>query len=679
MRLWKYTSASGDTTAAFQFAKDFLQARNYEDYYSYAVDPGSKKIASDIEKAWKPNRLERMADRCHDGGQDYITLGDSVTSATDIDSIVCQGYDDKWRSIWKASDYCTWTEWLIWNRGKHSNSAMPEVTSDFHMHFISERRAGPLTQRALEEVYQRLSNNHTRYTAFMDTHVTFETSNLDPILANLLLGSDVPILGQARPDGYFSIFMTIPHGPNVEITSLHCTLATVSASDDPCGQPTLLSNIDWDSVQLYKDPEHVKKLRQIWDKSQQEDWRFNRMLGKKVPPEWPQLRVTRVSFASTKPAAAATLVSGLLEGEVPSATIDTANTVPGCVETHSIQLSDQTGESFELAWVHRPADKQGTASLALLEQYALEIRGDFSERSWRNWEHLMDYHVGVSHQQCKPMISRLKANSVGFFIGEQGSHNELFVSIFFQDATGLVYEVVCLDQLSQADFCESFSSPEFYYASCCLDPNAFNNTQSLRLTSQANRLQELAWMNASPTAGNRDVNLKWCLYTLLSLALVALVFVIIRQLQIKRSARLIQRLVRWIIGGSLISAMLLILVNRLYVSEQQHQQGTLDVEQIQQQLMLSGFEQNSMKLQKEQNSERHKRARAARESIVVSARRSTTAPPSQGAAIAAPNESNVGSEGRPLGDARAGSQSSTRRRRQSIKQREASRKPATKK
>jgi hypothetical protein len=256
------------------------------------------------------------------------------------------------------------------------------------------------------------------------------------------------------------------------------------------------------------------------EQSEQEDWRFNRILGKKVPPEWPQLRVTRISFASTKPAAAAALVSALLKGGVPSATIDTANTVAGCVETHSIQLSDQTGESFELAWVHRPADKQGTASLALLEQYALEIRGDFSERSWRNWEHLMDYHVGVTHQQCKPMISRLKANSVGFFIAEQGSHNELFVSIFFQDATGIVYGVVCLDQLSQADFCELLSVPEFYYNSCYLDPNAFNDTQSLRLISQANQLQGLDRVSASPAVGNKAADSKWSSYALLTLALV---------------------------------------------------------------------------------------------------------------------------------------------------------------
>jgi len=614
VRLWKYTSASGDTTAAFQFANDFLQARLYEDFY-----PESQKNESDIGKAWKPDRLEGMVDRCritsHSEAEvyfhnltlphkrpDYVKLGDSITSATDLDSIVCKGYDDKWRPIWEASDYCCWGEWLIWNRDKHSSSATPEVTSDFHMHFVSERRAGPLKQRALEELYQRVSNNHTRYTAFMDTHVTFETSNLDPILAKLLLDSDVPILGQARPDGYFSIFVTIPHGPTIEITSLHCTLATVSVSDETCGQPTLLSNIDWDSVKLYKDPEHIKKMRQNWEQSQQsqqEDWRFNRILGKKVPPEWPQLRVTRVSFASTKPAAAAALVSGLLEGGVPSATIDTANTVPGCVETHTIRLSDQTGESFELAWVHRPADKQGTASLALLEQYALEIRGDFSERSWRNWEHLMDYHIGVSHQQCKPLISRLRENSVGFFIGEQGQYSEVLVSIFFQDVTGLVYEVVCLDQLSQSDFCELFSSIEFYYSSCCLDPNTFNDTQSLRLMSQATQLQEFARMSESPTAGNEGVNLKWSTYALLSLALFALVFVMLRRLQLKRSDWFTRRLVRWIIGGSIISAMLVILVIYVHVSKPQHQQDALD-EDIHQNTTLGAehhFKQNTTQIQ----------------------------------------------------------------------------------
>ena len=175
MRLWKYTSASGDTTAASQFVKDFLHARNYNGYYSYCADAGSKQIGSDIAK---------MVDRCSGKGKDFIRLGDSITSATDVNSVVCQGYDDKWRSIWTASDYCTRIEWLIWNRDKHSNSATPEMTYDFHMHFVNERRAGPLTQRALEELYQRVSFQNKRYTAFMDTHVTFETSNLDPILAN---------------------------------------------------------------------------------------------------------------------------------------------------------------------------------------------------------------------------------------------------------------------------------------------------------------------------------------------------------------------------------------------------------------------------------------------------------------------------------------------------------------
>mmetsp|Transcript_159735 Transcript_159735/g.387878 ORF Transcript_159735/g.387878 Transcript_159735/m.387878 type:complete len:521 (-) Transcript_159735:156-1718(-) len=436
---WKYTSPSTNHSAAAWFAYDYLRGADYSDYYFEIVD------ASDPSSA-------------------NLNVSDDAS--------------------------CVEAEWLFWmDPTSKIDVAKPGLDThfckDFHMHFVSLRREGPLKQSVIEQMIFRASDGNTKYTAFMDTHVTFETSDLDPI-AGPLLAHRVPVFGHINADGNFSIFVTIAHGPVVEITSPHFTLARLGASDPCMSGPARVTRVDWRRVHMYRDADWVRRQRENWRLKQPgQQWRFNHYLRTWLPVEWPPMRLKRMSFASTKPAAAAALMASVLDGE-PLPELHVNNVTGGCLHTHSIRFLDRAGADFELAWVHRPAETSGSASLALLEQYILELRGNVSERNWRNWEHLMDYHAGLIFDDCQPILSRLKANSVEFFLAEQGG-NDTFVSIFFQDGTGVFLEIVCIDW-RVTNGSDLWKWRDFWFDRCELEPDPLDLSLSLRLTRLASKL-----------------------------------------------------------------------------------------------------------------------------------------------------------------------------------------------
>ena len=130
------------------------------------------------------------------------------------------------------------------------------------------------------------------------------------------------------------------------------------------------------------------------------------------------------------------------------------------------------------------------------------------------------------------VIGVLQANSIEYFVGDQGTYNEEFVSIFFQDGTGLLYEVVCLDKISELDFCEAFDSQGFWYSSCCLEPDNLGYKLRLLLTSWASQLQGLGPTHPripSPTMQDKGNDWTQCLYAIQLLMVVGLVFTIFRR------------------------------------------------------------------------------------------------------------------------------------------------------
>merc|ERR1719321_2082877 len=78
----------------------------------------------------------------------------------------------------------------------------------------------------IEELEQKLKTMHgnfTTYNEFMDTRVTLEADDLDPIAAKLAHDQQ-PFLARENIDGSFSLFMEIPHAIVVEVVAPKLTV-----------------------------------------------------------------------------------------------------------------------------------------------------------------------------------------------------------------------------------------------------------------------------------------------------------------------------------------------------------------------------------------------------------------------------------------------------------------------
>jgi hypothetical protein len=263
----------------------------------------------------------------------------------------------------------------------------------------------------------------------MDTRVTLEADDLDPIAAKLVFDKQ-PFLARENMDGSFSLFMEVPHAILVEVVAPKLTVLKPQ-SWSRCDGPLPPSKVHCALVAAHRDS-----------------------LVQDVRPRG-------FVYASTKPQAAANLHASYFLGqhsENSSLLLERGNGT--CFEARAVQWAQPEGiNKFEFQWIHWPQMTQpGTLMLQDIERYQLQLRSNFSMSHANKWDHYMDYHAGLFIDDCDSVIERLRADRVPHFLTP---HFMKFLAVFIQDAGGLVYEVVChkfsivkLRDLPQWDFCK---------------------------------------------------------------------------------------------------------------------------------------------------------------------------------------------------------------------------------
>lgn len=280
----------------------------------------------------------------------------------------------------------------------------------------------------LERALAKMHGNFTTYNQFMDTRVTMEADDLDPIAAKLVQDKQ-PFLARENVDGTFSLFVEVPHAILVEVVAPKLTVLKPHAWSR-CDGPMRPAEVDWSLVasQLHVKVEGVRPRGFV--------------------------------YASTKPQAAANLHASYFLGqhsENSSLLLEKGNGT--CFEARAVKWSQPEDiNKFEYQWIHWPQTQSGALRLQDVEQYQLQLRSNFSLSHANNWDHYMDFHAGLFIDDCDPVIERLRADGVPHFLTP---HFQKFLAVFIQDAGGLVYEVVChkfsivkLRNLQQWDFCK---------------------------------------------------------------------------------------------------------------------------------------------------------------------------------------------------------------------------------
>merc|ERR1719191_718902 len=285
----------------------------------------------------------------------------------------------------------------------------------FQFHFVKHHRrpTGPMTIGELEQKFKSMHGNFTTYNQFMDTRVTLEADDLDPIAARLVHDKQ-PFLAKENVDGSFSLIMEVPHAILVEVVSPKLTVLKPKPWSRCDSSLLQAAEVDWNLVasQLHVGVQDVRPRGFV--------------------------------YASTKPQAAANLHATYFLGqhtENSSLLLERGN--GSCFEAQAVEWSQPEGvNKFEFQWVHWPAAPTASGALKLqdVERYQLQLRSNFSMAHANKWDHYMDFHAGLFIEDCDPVIERLRANGVPHFLTP---HFMKFMAVFIQDEGGLVYEVVC--------------------------------------------------------------------------------------------------------------------------------------------------------------------------------------------------------------------------------------------
>jgi hypothetical protein len=302
----------------------------------------------------------------------------------------------------------------------------------FQFHFVKHHRrpTGPMTIEKLEQKLKTMHGNFTTYNEFMDTRVTMQVDDLDPIAARLVHDQQ-PFLARENVDGSFSLFMEVPHAILLEVVSPKLSVLEPQPWSR-CDGPLPPAKVNWSLI----DSQRVVAVQNV--------------------------RPRGFVYASTKPQAAANLHASYFLGqhtENSSLLLEKGNGT--CFEARAVQWSQPTGiNKFEFQWIHWPSAQPASGALKLqeVESYQLQLRSNFSMAHANKWDHYMDFHAGLFIENCDPVIERLRADGVPHFLTP---HFMKFMAVFIQDEGGLVYEVVChkfslvkLHSLPQWDFCK---------------------------------------------------------------------------------------------------------------------------------------------------------------------------------------------------------------------------------
>ena len=118
--------------------------------------------------------------------------------------------------------------------------------------------------------------------------------------------------------------------------------------------------------------------------------------------------------------------------------------------------NDSGNKAFEYQWIHwiPQSGKQNYLHLKRMENYLNALHGNFSLRSANKWNHYMDYHPGLHIRDCGPVIERLKAVGIDYFLVRQ----LMLFAVYVKDDTGIVYEFICPSISMPAYDVESYSS-----------------------------------------------------------------------------------------------------------------------------------------------------------------------------------------------------------------------------
>merc|ERR1719191_1062266 len=118
----------------------------------------------------------------------------------------------------------------------------------FQFHFVKHHRrpTGPMTIGELEQKFKSMHGNFTTYNQFMDTRVTLEADDLDPIAARLVHDRQ-PFLARENVDGSFSLFMEVPHAILVEVVSPKLTVLKPQPWSR-CDSSPQAAEVDWNLV-----------------------------------------------------------------------------------------------------------------------------------------------------------------------------------------------------------------------------------------------------------------------------------------------------------------------------------------------------------------------------------------------------------------------------------------------
>lgn len=381
---------------------------------------------------------------------------------------------------------CGDIQWVLWPLAKVQGSGaagFAREASHLHAHFVlqSRRPTGSLSIADYERHCSALHKGLAPHDAFVHSRITLEAANLDPMIEQLT-ADGIPFLLLLNPLGQPSLFVEVPVGILVEVTSLAATTHTALAKPwSRCGADSsqvqqFLPQMPWPQ---HQQPPPLPRLQPaplpLSRGAKGAEHAARTAAAAAAMAAAVRVSVTRAPrfvYACSNPSQAARFAARYLHGQLHTSSADVAAAIGSgaCIESAMVRWEEP---AFEMVWIRAPRHA-GHFSLADEEGYLRRLHGNLSLGSPNEWDAYMDYHAGVLFDDCDPIIRQLQRDGIPFFHGKHGCGRQRVVagrrvdsciSLFMQDTSaGIVYEAMCfqfsllsIDNVEEFDQCKPVS------------------------------------------------------------------------------------------------------------------------------------------------------------------------------------------------------------------------------